>query len=275
MRNKMLSLFFIVALVSFLTAQTAGTGQQYQPTVGQSGKDVVWVPTPEELVATMLEIAHVTSNDYLIDLGSGDGRIAIAAARRGARALGIEYNPDMVALSRENAKKAGVTDKAAFRQADIFETDFSQATVLTLYLLPDLNMKLRPKILEMKAGTRVVAHAFDMEDWEPDQTVNVEFRTAYLWIVPAKVAGTWTLTDTGNGSEFTLRQSFQKIGGSLKKNGLEIPLKNAKLDGDRISFGVEEGSMTREYSGRVVGHIMTGTEQVASAAPTKWTATRR
>jgi SAM-dependent methyltransferase len=275
MRTRILSLFFIIALVSSLAAQTAGTGQQYQPTVGQTGKDVVWVPTPEELVATMLEIAHVTSNDYVIDLGSGDGRIAIAAARRGARALGIEYNPDMVALSRENAKKAGVSDKTVFRQADIFETDFSQATVLTLYLLPDLNMKLRPKILEMKAGTRVVSHAFDMEEWEADQTVNVEFRTAYLWIVPAKVAGTWTLTDIENGLEFTLRQSFQKIGGSLKKNGLEMLLKNAKLEGDRISFAVDESSTMREYSGRVVGNTMTGTVQVASAAPTKWTATHR
>ena len=155
---------------------------------------MIWVPTPQALVDKMLDMAKVTPNDYVIDLGSGDGRTVITAAKRGARALGIEYNPDMVELSKRNAAKEGVSGKANFVKADIFESDFSQATVITMYLLPQLNLKLRPKILDLKPGTRIVSHAFTMEEWTADQTDSV--RTAaprYLWIVPAKVEGTWQL----------------------------------------------------------------------------------
>jgi len=263
-------------LLALPGAAVRSGAQQYQPSIGQSGKDVIWVPTPEELVAAMLDMAAVTPDDYVIDLGSGDGRIVIAAAKRGARALGIEYNPDMVELSKNNALKEGVAGKATFVQGDIFEADFSQATVLTMYLLSSLNMKLRPKILEMKPGTRVVSHAFDMEDWQPDRTINVEERTAYLWIVPAKVEGIWTWRNPSSTAELTLRQTFQKIEGSLKIEGRELALRNARLEGDRITFSVEDNSAAAgEYTGRVSGNTITGIVKKAGGAEVKWTAARK
>jgi len=246
----------------------------YQPSVGQEGKDVIWVPTPEELVKAMLDMAKVTPNDFVMDLGSGDGRIVIAAAKRGVKALGVEYNPDMVELSKQTALKEGVADKASFINADIFETDFSKATVVTMYLLPSLNMKLRPKILELRPGTRIVSHAFTMEDWEADQTANVEERTAYLWIVPAKVAGTWIWPAGAGTEELTLRQTFQKIEGTVKIDGKETPIKNAKLDGARISFTVGDANAIT-YSGRVSGGAIAGTAKVGTAAGVKWSAKRK
>jgi SAM-dependent methyltransferase len=277
MRNRTLAAFFTLTLLLLaLAAPTTASAQQYQPSVGQSGKDVIWVPTPDELIVIMLDMAKVTPGDYVIDLGSGDGRIVIAAAKRGARAQGVEYNPDMVALSKSNAEKEGVAAKATFLNGDIFETDFSQATVVTMYLLPDLNMRLRPKILEMKPGTRIVTHAFTMEDWEPDQTQTAEGRTAYLWIVPAKVDGTWAWQAGSGVAELTLRQTFQKIEGSLKLGGKDLPIKNAKLDGDHISFAVGESQTAmREYTGRINGGAMSGTVKAGTAPEAKWTAERR
>jgi len=273
---KVLAAILAVGLSTALAAQTLSKDQKYQPTVGQEGKDVIWVPTPEELVEAMLDMAKVTPNDYVIDLGSGDGRIAIAAAKRGARALGIEYNPDMVGLSKENAQKEGVSDKASFLQADIFETDFSKATVLTMYLLPELNMRLRPKILDMKPGTRVVSHSFSMEDWEADQTVSEEYRTAYFWIVPAKVEGTWTWTASREEAALVVRQTFQRIEGSLSVGGRERSLINAKLEADRISFMIDEGrGAWREYSGRVTGGEIRGTSKATDGKTVNWSAKRR
>jgi precorrin-6B methylase 2 len=256
-----------------LLAATANA-QVYQPTVGQEGKDVIWVPTPEELIKAMLDMAKLTPNDYVIDLGSGDGRIVIAAAKRGAKAMGVEYNPDMVTLAKGNAEKEGVSAKATFIRADIFETDFSQATILTMYLLPSLNLKLRDKILAMKPGTRVVSHAFNMEDWEPDQTASVEERTAYLWIVPAKVAGTWDLQTVAGPAELTLKQTFQKIEATLKMGGKSVPVKDAKLDGTRISFSVGDAKATM-YLGNVSGGTIEGTAKTGTDPATKWSAKRR
>src|SRR5258706_14531140 len=176
---------------SFASGQTPA---EYKPEVGQQGKDVVWVPTAQALVDRMLDMAKVTPNDYVIDLGSGDGRTVITAAKRGARALGIEYNPDMVALSKRNAAKAGVSDKASFVEADIFRTDLSPATVITLFLLTDLNLKLRPTILTLKPGTGIVSNTVGIGDWERDQPAELgceTYCTAYLWIVPARVEGRW------------------------------------------------------------------------------------
>ena len=277
MRNKtMIMLVAVTALLLALGTPTTADAQQYQPTLGQAGKDVIWMPTPPELVAAMLDMAKVTAGDTLIDLGSGDGRIVIAAAKRGASALGVEFNPDMVELSRLNAQREGVEAKARFVQGDIFETDFSRATVLTMYLLPDLNTKLRPKILAMRPGTRVVSHAFSMGDWEPDQTMEEEGRTAYFWVVPAKVAGTWTWRSNTGSAELSLRQTYQKIEGILRTDGKDLPLKDTKLEGARISFTVAEGNPTvREYSGRVNGDSIDGTTRVAGSAETKWTAERR
>lgn len=239
--------------------------KDYQPEVGQAGKDVVWVPTPQSLVDKMLEMAKVTPKDYVIDLGSGDGRTVITAAKRGSKALGIEYNPEMVELSKRNAVKEGVTDKASFIKADLFESDFSQAQVITMFLLPSINLKLRPKILNLKPGTRIVSNSFDMEEWKPDQTERVEgctnWCTAMLWIVPAKVEGTW---QTPQG-ELTLKQTFQMLTGTLKSGNVVTPI-TGKMNGEQISFS----GGGNEYSGRVNGNAIEGTVK----SGTKWTATR-
>jgi hypothetical protein len=249
--------------------------QKYEPKVYQEGKDVIWVPTPDEVIKAMLDMARVTPADYVIDLGSGDGRIVIAAAKRGARALGIEFNPDMVELSRESAQKEGVGDKASFVQGDIFASDFSKATVLTMYLLPTLNMKLRPQILQMKPGTRVATHAFSMEDWEPDQSASVDGRTAYLWIVPAKAEGIWTWREGSDATELSIRQTFQKVEGTLRMAGKEMPLKNARLQGEQIQFEISESaSSMRVYSGRISGDTISGTCKTAKNPAAQWAARR-
>jgi len=249
-----------------LYAQEQGA---YQPHVGQAGKDVVWVPTDEGLVGKMLDMAKVTPQDYVIDLGSGDGRTVIAAARRGARAYGIEFNPDMVELSIRNAAQAGVSNKATFVKGDIFESDFSTATVITMFLLPDINLKLRPTLLNLKPGTRVVSNSFTMEDWQADDTANMEgncttWCTAYLWIVPAKVEGKWRLPD----GELTFTQQFQIIKGRLDSDGKSVPLVG-RLRGDQIQFGTDDA----EYAGQVNGDSISGTLKKASGE-TRWSATR-
>jgi SAM-dependent methyltransferase len=262
------------AALLFLAAACAGlaAAAEYKPEVGQEGKDVVWVPTPEPLVEKMLELAQVTAQDYVIDLGSGDGRTVIAAAKRGARALGIEYNPEMVKLSERNARQAGVAGRARFVQGDIFESDFSQATVLTLFLLPELNLKLRPKILALKPGTRIVSNSFDMGDWEPDRKVTLteadgcrSYCTALLWIVPARVEGTWKLAE----GELRLKQTFQKIEGTLASAGVVYRISNGRLNGERIRF--EAGGA--RYEGRVSGEAMEGLVKGAGGSK-KWAATR-
>lgn len=260
----------------------AAQKEEYTPSVGQEGKDVIWVPTPHELIQKMLDMAKVTSSDIVYDLGSGDGRTVIAAAKRGAQAIGIEYNPDMVELSRRNAAKEGVAARVKFIRGDIFETDFSQATVVTLYLLPQLNLKLRPKILDMKPGTRVASHAFTMDDWQADETASVDGRTAYFWVVPAKVEGIWrwqVAQGTSNQSyELTLRQKFQMIEGSVKVGDKLLQVRNGKVRGDQISFSIlvstATGSVQRDFSGRVVGNTIVGAIRTAGAAETKWNARR-
>ena len=244
-----------------LVAATAAAAQNYEPQVGQEGKDVIWVPTPNGLIEKMLDAAKVTANDVVIDLGSGDGRTVIAAAKRGARALGIEYNPDMVELSKKNAAAAGVEGKANFVKADIFESDFSQATVITMYLLPTLNVKLRPKILDLKPGTRIVSHAFTMDDWKADETVSSTdngsyTRTAYLWIVPAKVEGSWQLAQ----GELVLKQNYQMVTGTLRAGGRTVPVEG-RLRGDQLNFSA--GGV--EYAGRVAGNSIEGTARGGAA----------
>jgi len=249
----------LLGVISYLPAQEGQRTQQtkpFQPEVGQPGKDVIWVPTPQELVDKMLDMAKVTPQDYVIDLGSGDGRTVIAAAKRGAHALGIEYNPDMVDLSRVNAANAGISDRATFMKADLFETDFSKATVITMFLLPEINMKLRPKLLEMRPGTRVVSNSFDMGDWEPDESATVKgscqyYCTALLWIVPAKVEGRWRI---GEG-ELALTQHFQKLSGTLTTNGKNMPISAGKMIGEQITF--RAGGTV--YSGRLSNNVIEGT----------------
>jgi hypothetical protein len=256
-------------------AQTAAGSKEYTPSVGQEGKDVIWVPTPQSLVERMLQMASTKPTDFVIDLGAGDGRTVITAAKQfGARALGIEFNPEMVELAKRNAEKEGVPGRAQFIRADIFQTDFTQATVLTLYLLPSLNVKLRPTILNMKPGTRVVSHAFTMDDWQPDQVDSSEGRTAYMWIVPAKVNGTWRV-DVAGGPRYdaTFIQQFQNIGGSAKTDGKQVQLSNGKLHGETIAFTVEEPNARRDFTGRVSGDKIEGVVKGAGG-DAKWTATR-
>jgi hypothetical protein len=255
-----MALLTVVLMSSFAGAQE--TKAPFVPQVGQAGKDVVWVPTPPALVEKMLDHAKVTSQDFVIDLGSGDGRNVIGAAKRGARALGVEYNPDMVALSQRNAKEAGVTDKATFVQGDMYQADISKASVMALFLLTTNMMVLRPKFLDLAPGSRIVSNTFAMEDWAPDQTEELPDCTetwckALLWIVPAKVEGTWRLPQ-GN---LTLTQQFQMVSGTLGNT----PVSDGRLRGNEISFTA--GGVT--YTGRVNGNTMEGT---AGGKP--WTAVR-
>jgi precorrin-6B methylase 2 len=257
--------FFVLVACGLVQAQPA---KEYQPRVGQEGKDVVWVPTPQALVDKMLDMAKVTPKDFVIDLGSGDGRTVISAAKRGAKALGIEYNPDMIELSKRNAAKERVSDRATFVQADLFESDFSQATVITMFLLPDINLKLRPKILDLKPGTRIVSNSFTMGEWQADEEASVKegcstYCTALLWIVPAKVEGTWQLPQ----GELTLKQEFQRISGTLRSGNVVTPITEGKLHGDHITF-VAGGA---QYTGRVSGSSMEGT---VIRTDGKWKATR-
>jgi len=246
LRSSALAILF--AFSNLASAQSA-----YEPTVGQEGKDVVWVPTPMTLVNKMLDMAKLTPQDFHMDLGSGDGRTVIAAAKRGARSMGIEYNPDMVELAKRNAAKEGVTARATFVKADLFETDFSKANVITLFLLPDINLKLRPKILNMKPGTRIVSNTFTMGDWQADETGHADngcessWCTALLWIVPAKVAGSYK---TPQG-EVTLKQEFQMLTGTLRTEGKTFALEG-KVIGEDISFSAGGKS----YSGKLKGKTL-------------------
>jgi SAM-dependent methyltransferase len=226
----------------------------YVPKVGQPGKDVVWVPNPTVMVERLLDMAKVTPKDYVVDLGSGDGRNVIAAAKRGARAHGIEYNPDLVELSKREAKKEGVSGRVTFEVADLFKSDFSKATVVILFLLPEMNVKLRPKLLDLKPGTRIVANSFAIGDWSADETSIVadsceHWCTGRMWIVPAKVAGTWKLSQ----GELTLNQTYQTFSGTLKSTNGAMPV-NGRLRGDQIVFS--DGRT--QYTGTVAGNVMEG-----------------
>jgi hypothetical protein len=246
----------VLLSLNVAVAQDKAQDKPFEPQVGQAGKDVIWVPTPQALVDKMMELAKVTPADTVYDLGSGDGRTVITAAKRGATAMGIEYNPDMVELSKRNAAKEGVTNKATFMKADLFETDFSKATVITMFLLPDINLRLRPKILDMKPGTRIVSNTFDMGDWTPDEIANsVDGCTSYckanFWIVPAKVAGTWKLPQ----GELKLEQKYQMLTGTLRNGSTTSQISNGKMTGDQISFTVNGV----QYTGKVNGSTMEGT----------------
>ena len=256
----------LLAATAFAQAQSGA--KPFEPQVGQQGKDVVWVPTPQALVNKMLDMAKLTPQDYLMDLGSGDGRTVITAAKRGATAVGIEYNPDMVELSKNNAATENVGPKATFMKADLFETDLTKATVITMFLLPQINLKLRPTILDLKPGTRIVSNTFTMDDWTPDETATItedncsSWCTALLWIVPAKADGTWQL---GSG-ELTLQQQFQKVTGTLRADGKSVTITDGKLNGDQITFNAGPA----RYNGTVNGSSMQGT----MGSGGNWTATR-
>jgi SAM-dependent methyltransferase len=263
-------------LAVVLAASPAAGQESDQPQIGQAGKDVVWVPTPEPLVERMLAMAQVGPGDVVFDLGSGDGRMVIAAAKRGARAVGVEYNPDMVALSRRNAEREHLpADKARFVQADIFQTDFSTATVVMLYLLPDLNLRLRPKLLQMRPGTRVVAHMFKMADWQPDETSYLANSPAYLWIVPARVDGRWSFALSGEAPlTVDLEQQFQELSGAVEIGPVFAGLRDPRVRGDAVSFAFVDGEgVLHELQGRPTAKGMEGTFR-AGARKGSWTAER-
>jgi SAM-dependent methyltransferase len=254
----------------------AQTQRPYEPQVGQAGKDVIWVPTPDEVVDRMLTMAQVTANDIVYDLGAGNGKIAIAAAKKGARAIGIEYNPDMAKFAQGNVEKAGVSAKAKIVQGDIFATNFSEATVVTMYLLPALNLKLRPTILQMRPGTRVVSHSFTMDDWEPDEISVMDGRRAYFWLVPANVHGGWTLETGADKVELSIEQRFQKIEGTVGLGHTQGGLRDARLRGAMISFTfVGSDGVKRDYSGRVAGTRMEGSFHGDNNSEGRWSAIKK
>ena len=274
MKNSRRVIQLILASCFISIAASAVPAQEirnpYEPISGQSGKDVVWVPTPPVLVEKMLDMARVTPRDYVMDLGSGDGRNVIAAAKRGAHALGVEYNPDMVELSRRIAAKEAVADKAMFVQGDMFEADISQATVLALFLLTENLNRLVPKFLDLSPGSRIVVNGFEIDDWKADEIGRADgecesWCTAYLYIVPARVAGTWRLP---NG-HLALEQKFQELTGTLSSGGTRAPILNGRLHGNLISFTVGGA----EYVGRVSGDTMSG--DLKGSATGDWRAVRK
>ena len=276
-----------IALAGVLTAAVVSVDakdrrdcdRDYKPQVGQAGKDVVWVPTPDEVVQRMLRMAKVTAQDTVYDLGAGDGKIAIAAGKLGATAVGIEYNPDMAKLAQCYVQAEDLAGKTRIIQGDVFKEDFSKATVVTMYLLPELNLKLRPIILDMKPGTRVTSHQFTMGDWEADETAEVDYRSAYLWIVPAKVQGTWTLREQGPGNaQYTvnLNQKYQKVSGDVAAGSAKQPLVGATVRGEEIRFAFnDDKGVTRTLTGTVRGNELTGTLKSAGGTETKVTGTRK
>ena len=271
LRSLAIILSAIMATGQLFSQQKQQANKEFEPEVGQEGKDVVWVPTPQALVDKMLELADAKPGDLLVDLGSGDGRTVITAAKRGIKAIGVEFNPDMVALSYKNAEKEGVKGKVEFVNGDLFEYDFSKATVVTMFLLPDINLRLRPQILEMKPGTRIVTNTFTMGDWIPDDTARAEdestyWNTAYLWIVPAKVEGRWKLQPSG---EIVFLQEFQMVKGEIITGGRKETISEGKIRGEEITFTA--GNVV--YKGKIRGNTIEGTADNGKNV-TKWTATR-
>lgn len=275
--------FAAAALAAFVFTLPAAAqkDRDYEPHIGQPGKDVIWVPTPDDVVDRMLRMAQVTAQDYVVDLGAGDGKIAIAAAKKhGARALGIEYEPEMARHAQRNVERAGVGGRARIQQGDIFATDFSQATVVTMYLLPALNLKLRPTLLAMRPGTRIVSHSFSMDDWEADEVSSLDGRRAYFWVVPARVAGAWTLELAGGGAserrELTLEQRFQKIEGTVSLGDVNGGLREARLRGFHIAFAyVDNQGVRRDFTGRVTGARMEGAFRGDNGTEGRWTAAKK
>lgn len=230
---------------------------KFRPEIGQAGKDVIWVPTPDSLVKAMLTVAEVKPGDFVVDLGSGDGKIAIAAARDfGARAMGIEYNPEMVALARRNANRAGVSNKVTFLEGDIFKSDFSEATVVTLYLLPSLNLRLRDTLLKMRPGTRIVSHAFSMGDWEPERTITTDDATGYFWIVPANIAGRWAFEVGHDRFMIEFGQQYQNL---LIARGQ--PIRDGKVRGTKVELTRANG---QALEGEIRGDQIVGRGWVAT-----------
>jgi len=261
-RRALSTFIFVSFAVCWLQACSVLQPETYVPQRGQMGKDVMWLPTSDDLVLKMLDAAKVGPQDELVDLGAGDGKIPIAAARQfGARAWGIEYNKDLAALAQRNAQRAGVAERVRIVHGDIFKEDFSKATVVTMYLLEELNAQLRPTILAMKPGTRVLSNTFSMGDWEPDQVIRVTNGTGYFWTVPANVAGLWTLSGLDEKSNATLKldQNFQRIGGTLTLQGKTQNLLGARMEGSALHFSfINADGLLKAVKVIVNGQVLSG-----------------
>lgn len=271
----LLSLAFVCQTASAVTR--AECEKEYKPQSGQAGKDVIWVPTNDALVERMLRMAKTTSSDLVYDLGAGDGKIAIAAAKKfGARSVGVEYNPDMARFAQCMVRAEGVSDRTKVIQGDIFETDFSDATVVTLYLLPELNLRLRPTLLKMKPGTRVVSHSFLMDDWEPDDRSTTEDGYAYLWIVPAQVQGTWTFSPQQGGERLVaqLEQEFQFLRGSVGSGSGAKEIREGKLNGAELQFEFTGEGGTARLTGKVNGNRIEAVVTDANNNQTRYVGSR-
>ena len=261
-RRALSTFIFVSFTVCWLQACSVLQPETYVPQRGQMGKDVMWLPTSDDLVLKMLDAAKVGPQDELVDLGAGDGKIPIAAARQfGARAWGIEYNKDLAALAQRNAQRAGVAERVRIVHGDIFKEDFSKATVVTMYLLEELNAQLRPTILAMKPGTRVLSNTFSMGDWEPDQVIRVTNGTGYFWTVPANVAGLWTLSGLDEKGNATLKldQNFQRLGGTLTLQGKTQNLLGARMEGSALHFSfINADGLLKAVKVIVNGQVLSG-----------------
>jgi hypothetical protein len=260
--NRMRVTTLALSTAAFIAVSTLALAQDSE----RPSLDVPYVPTPPEVVEKMLEMAEVKAGDYVIDLGCGDGRIAIAAAKRGAKALGVDIDPRRIEDANENARKEGMAGKVSFRRQNLFESEIGEASVITMYLLTTVNLKLRPKLLELKPGTRVVSHAFELGDWRPDQTAQIGFRHAFLWIVPAKAGGRWQFEGGGERGILELEQSFQRLTGRAEIGGKSVAVADGRLRGTEIELTLEDG---RKFRGRVEGSRMRSVP-----GPTSWQATR-
>ena len=266
----------VFSLFASITAAQNRPSSVPQPQVGQAGKDVVWVPTPDRLIVRMLQMADTTDRDFVVDLGSGDGRIPIAAARKfGARGLGVEFDNDLIRLSIASAARQGVSGRVRFVRQDLFQTDLSEATVVTLYVSPAIMLDLRPRLLGLKPGTRIVSHQFTLGDWEPDEQAIAEGRSAYLWVVPAKVDGKWLLALTGGTYELSFQQTNQMLRGTAEFRGKQSPMFAARLRGEDVRFAfVDNNGDPRSFSGRIAGDVMGGASRTHERPEMPWSARR-
>jgi len=266
----------LLALLAALCCAPAAAQALHAPEIGQPGKDVVWVPTPERLIVRMLQMADTTSADLVVDLGSGDGRIPIAAAKRfGARGLGVEFDENLVQRSIRAAERAGVSDRVRFVRGDLFQADLSGATVVALYLSPDVMTRLRPRLEALRPGTRIVSHQFTLGDWEPDESMTAENRPAYLWVVPVRVQGAWRLVLGDDAYELRLQQTQQRLTGSAEFQGKRAPVFAARLRGEEIGFAFADRSgYPRAFSGTVAGDTMHGKALAYGQPESTWRAQR-
>jgi precorrin-6B methylase 2 len=265
-----------IAAAFFACAASAWAQTPDAPQVGQVSKDSVWVPTPERLIHRMLQLADTTPNDVVLDLGSGDGRIPIHAAKHfGARAIGVELEENLVRIARQNAAAHGVAKRAQFVQGDLFESDLSKATVIALYISPGAMEKLKPRLLVLPPGTRIVSHQFTMHDWEPDEMVRAEGREAYLWVVPAMLAGEWRVRLEAEDFRLRVEQRYQLLATQGERAGKPVPVIGARLRGTELRFtSFDSDGNTRQYTGRVHGGRLEGKSQGQGIAPRPWTAVR-